>query len=292
MTILYEYKCPRCGMPLSASQPEFCEGCGAQFVVPAPEEKSIKDTSDPDHPAWGLRAALGLWFFSVLAIVMAPVLATSVWSLVQKVRGMATGLADLQKLFTNPAYILLFLMATFVMQMVTLMAAYPLVTRNGEGFFESLGWRWHPRFRLVHATLFTIAVIIVAIFLSNLLPNRKTDLERLLEVSFSVRVFTALIAVLSAPLVEEVIYRGVLYSALRKNLGIWPAIIGVSVLFVGVHVPQYWGGWGVLAALSLLSFGLTVVRAYSRSLLPCYVIHLLFNAVNAVGIIVEGLVKK
>ena len=279
-------------MPLSASRPDLCEGCGTRFVVPATEEQSTKGRPDPDYPHWGLGAAIALWFFSVLAIVMAPVFATAAWSMMQKLRGTGTGLEDISKLLSNPSYILLFIAATFIAQVITLLATYHLVTRNGEGFFESLGWSWHPRFRLLHTIFFTIGIIILAVVLSNLLPNKKTDLERLLEVSFSVRVFTALIAVLSAPLVEEVIYRGILYSGLRKLLGIWPAIIAVSLLFVTVHVPQYWGGWGVLAALSLLSFGLTIVRAYTRSLLPCYVIHLLFNAVNAVGIIVEGFVKK
>jgi uncharacterized protein len=291
MTIFYEYKCPNCGLPLSAAQPEMCQGCGTRFTVPSSQQKIFDEKPDPDHPFWSIGSAIGLWAFSVAAIIMAPLVATLFWTLWQKTQGIEILKEDFSKLLNNPTYVLLFILATFGAQVVTLLVAYQLVTRNGQGFFAALGWNWHPRFRLLQSIIFTILIIVLAIVITNLLPNKETGLERLLNVSFSVRVLTAVVAVLGAPIVEEVIYRGILFSALRKNFGPWPAIIAVSVIFVSVHVPQYWGGWGVLAALSLLSFGLTVVRAYTSSLLPCFVIHLLFNSVNAVGIILEGLRK-
>ena len=44
-------------------------------------------------------------------------------------------------------------------------------------------------------------------------------------------------------------------------------------------------GIGVIAAIGLLSISLTVVRAVSGQLLPCVIIHLLFNGVQSVLIV-------
>jgi hypothetical protein len=111
--------------------------------------------------------------------------------------------------------------------------------------------------------------------------------------------------------VEEFVYRGVLYSALRRDvgaflnwilalvfgvrldansrdrLGVSAAVVLVLVLFTIIHVPQYWPNAGVIAAVALLSVVLTFVRAYSGRLLPCIVIHLVFNGIQAVILIIE-----
>ena len=47
----------------------------------------------------------------------------------------------------------------------------------------------------------------------------KTELDLLIESSMYTRVATALVAVATAPLVEEVIYRGVIYPAVEKVTG-------------------------------------------------------------------------
>jgi len=59
----------------------------------------------------------------------------------------------------------------------------------------------------------------------------------------------------------------------------------VTLLFVGVHVPQYWGAWASIAGLLLLSVVLTIVRATSKTLLPCIVIHFINNAVASLIIV-------
>jgi uncharacterized protein len=292
MTILYDFKCPDCGSSISSAQADKCDNCGAIFKSSQVNEP-LAQTPDPDHPAWSLSSAIGMWIFSVFAIIFAPLPASFIWMALQSNRGVNVNNIDLRELTKNPTYVLIFILSTFVAQLITLLVAYLLITKkSSQGFFASLGWHWHPRFRLLQSFLFTIFVIILAVIIANILPNNQTDLEKLLNVSLSVRIVIAILAVVSAPLVEEVIYRGLLYSGLRKNIGIWPSIIIVSLIFTGVHVPQYWGGWAILASLSMLSFGLTVVRAFTGSLLPSYTIHLFFNTVNAIGIIVEGVLKK
>jgi len=59
-----------------------------------------------------------------------------------------------------------------------------------------------------------------------------------------------------------------------------------------IHVPQYWPNIGVISAVALLSVVLTIVRAYSGRLLPCIVIHMSFNAVQALILIAEPYVQR
>jgi hypothetical protein len=93
-----------------------------------------------------------------------------------------------------------------------------------------------------------------AMLFAKILPHHETDLERMLKLGASVRVLTALLAVLTAPLVEEVVYRGVLYPGVAKRWGL-VAGVGVTTLLFGlVHVPQYWGSWAAIATIVLLSF--------------------------------------
>ena len=130
------------------------------------------------------------------------------------------------------------------------------------------------------------AVLVVSIVLEEVLPNKEnTVFEMLLKSSTQARIWIALLAVFTAPVVEELVYRGVLYSALLPRVGLSWAIAIVTLLFSAVHFPQYWGAWGGLAGLTVLSLALTAVRSSTRSIFPCVVIHTLNNLVAAIQIL-------
>ena len=130
--------------------------------------------------------------------------------------------------------------------------------------------------------------LVIDIILSSILPQSKgSDFEEMLSTSGSVRILISVLAVFTAPLVEEGVYRGVLYAALRRVLGLTPSVVIVTLLFAGVHVPQYWGAWTSIASITVLSILLTLVRAKTKSLYPCIAIHFLFNLVNSAFILVH-----
>jgi len=97
----------------------------------------------------------------------------------------------------------------------------------------------------------------------------------------------AFLAVATAPLVEESIYRGILYPAIERTAGAKAAVILVTLLFAIPHVPQYWPNLGVISSITLLSVVLTLVRARTGRLLPCVVVHLVFNGIQSVIILLE-----
>ncbi|HEV8169403.1 MAG TPA: CPBP family intramembrane glutamic endopeptidase, partial [Pyrinomonadaceae bacterium] len=106
------------------------------------------------------------------------------------------------------------------------------------------------------------------------------------------RVATAFLAFATAPLVEEIIYRGVIYPAIEKVTGMGFAIVVVSMLFAGVHVWQYRTNIVVIIVITLLSIILTVARAVTGKLLPSFIIHLVFNGVQSVLIVLSGFLDK
>jgi membrane protease YdiL (CAAX protease family) len=194
--------------------------------------------------------------------------------------------------------------------LITLGIAWAVITNFGRfPFWKAIGWSWPKNFGFFASVGLAILLLIVGGIILSRFGGQETELERIIMSSRLNAMTTAFLATFTAPLVEEVIYRGVLYSALqrtvgmigamvytnrsgqslapsmRRNIGIIGAVALVMSLFTAVHVPQYWPNLGVLSAILLLSFSLTVIRAWTGRLLPCFVIHLVFNGLQSFFIV-------
>ncbi len=180
-------------------------------------------------------------------------------------------------------------LAVFPAHLLTLLLVWCLVTRFGQRpFWASLGWQWNTGIQLWGSVILGIILFAVGSGIAKLLGGDvPTQLEQIINSSVAARYLIATLAVTTAPLVEELIYRGVLYSVLQRTLGVTGAVVFVLALFTLVHVPQYWPNFGVIAAVGLLSFSLTLIRAYTNRLLPCVVIHLTFNGIQALLLVVS-----
>ncbi|HEX3253872.1 MAG TPA: type II CAAX endopeptidase family protein [Pyrinomonadaceae bacterium] len=181
--------------------------------------------------------------------------------------------------------------------LVTLYLAYLVVTEGGRRpFWKTIRWEW-PR-ETTPTTVILLSILIAVMLyglawgVTNLYGGEKTDLDLLIESSMYTRVATAFIAFATAPLVEEVIYRGVIYPAVEKVLGMGFAITVVSLLFAGVHVFQYRSNISVIVVITVLSITLTVARAVTGRLLPSFIIHLIFNGVQSVLIVLGPFIDK
>jgi membrane protease YdiL (CAAX protease family) len=83
----------------------------------------------------------------------------------------------------------------------------------------------------------------------------------------------AVMAVGFAPWAEEYLFRGLLYRALDKEWGGWRAVVGSAAFFAIYHPPTSWIPVGLLGAANCLLFKKT------RSLAPCVLLHMAYNAV-------------
>ncbi|HKX23854.1 MAG TPA: type II CAAX endopeptidase family protein [Candidatus Saccharimonadales bacterium] len=85
-------------------------------------------------------------------------------------------------------------------------------------------------------------------------------------------IFVALVVL--APLVEEILFRGFLFTAFRRTFGFWLGAIGVSLLFAVAH-----GQANVGIDVFVLSMFLCYLREKTDSLWPAVALHALKNLV-------------
>ena len=115
-------------------------------------------------------------------------------------------------------------------------------------------------------------------------PPSQTAVEMLNDAPlWPTGIYLAFFAVVIAPVAEEFIFRGVLFTFV-KNLG-FPKIawIVVSFLFALVH-----GDAGIFVPLFFLALLLTWLYERTENLLAPIIAHALFNAVNLVGLIYQN----
>jgi membrane protease YdiL (CAAX protease family) len=99
--------------------------------------------------------------------------------------------------------------------------------------------------------------------------------EKVLE-HIGVTVFSAALTCVVAPICEEFLFRGFIFTALRNWAGTWTAAVITAVLFGLVHA----GSAPVLdlVPLALLGFALCLLYRYTGSLYPCIAVHSLNNS--------------
>ena len=248
----------------------------------------------PNDPPWTVGAAFGMWITSVLLILLIPALFLAPYAVKLAPEFPVTD--DLVKaLATDPVAIALQIVAVIPAHILTILLAWILITQGRKySFTETVGWE-NGGMRWWHHVLILVAFFGLAWIVGSIVPVQETELTRILKSSRYAVFLVAFMATFTAPLVEEVIYRGVLYSALQRSVGVRLAVAIVTVLFVLVHVPQYFESVPTLLLLSVLSLILTTVRVLTNNLWPCVVLHTLFNGIQAFGLIAElyiGPVKK
>ncbi len=80
---------------------------------------------------------------------------------------------------------------------------------------------------------------------------------------------------IEAPVVEELLFRGVLFGGLTKIMPIWPAILLSGLVFAGIHVNA-----ATLIPLWFLGAAFAWLYVRTGTLLAPMAVHFTFNAVN------------
>jgi membrane protease YdiL (CAAX protease family) len=242
---------------------------------------------DPDNPPWSLLQALLIWVASVLLLLVPQVCA-----LVYVAYHYEGVIPPKAVLFADKTFFLILVSVLLPVHVLTLGLIWAVATLRGKiSARKALGWSWPANFGVVKSVALAIFLFMIAMLISYKFGGQDTDVERLLQSSRAAALITAVLAATTAPLVEETIYRGLLYSAFRRVIGPVFAVIVVASMFAGLHVLQYWPNAGAISAITLLSIVLTIVRARTGRLLPCFVIHLVFNGIQSLIIVLEPLLR-
>ncbi len=90
-------------------------------------------------------------------------------------------------------------------------------------------------------------------------------------------ILALLIAVIVGPFVEEVFFRGFVYTAFKRRLGPWPAMFVSSLIFGVFHV----NGW-LIVPTGLMGFVMAYLYEKEGSLAAPLILHSLNNLVSVV----------
>ncbi|MFN2577530.1 MAG: lysostaphin resistance A-like protein [Pyrinomonadaceae bacterium] len=235
------------------------------------------------NPPWTLLTAIATWIASVGLLLLPQVIAIPYVALHYRGTRPTT-----EMLLADKTLILILVSGVLPVHLITLVIVWAVATRFGKfSAVETLGLTWNGRLRLWRSMALAFTLYGAAFLLTLAFGGQGTALDRLVESSRAAALIIAFLAVATAPLVEESIYRGILYPAIERTAGAKTAVILVTLLFAVPHVPQYWPNMGVISSITLLSVVLTVVRARTGRLLPCFVVHLVFNGIQSVLIVLE-----
>ncbi len=183
-----------------------------------------------------------------------------------------------------------------IVQSSALLLAIPIVTAvvcllcvlpNKMYLLVAFGWSSRLGQMNIRGTLAMIVAVVglegIAFFiLSRVLPESSQASvwwesldENLMFGPATSAVLTSLDAVVGAPVVEEIIFRGLLFGAIFSRWGFWPAAIFSSLVFASVH------GYELEGSISVITSGIFLCWLYRRTgrLWAPMVAHGLLNGV-------------
>ncbi len=136
------------------------------------------------------------------------------------------------------------------------------------------GWKSAVGYIVLLTVLF---LILSAIWAAVFNPEPEKLLDKLgANETTSLLVLSAALTCVVAPICEEFLFRGYIFTALRGWCGTWPAAGITGLIFGAIH-------FGSAPALDLvplaaLGFGLCLLYRYTGSLYPCIAAHSLNNS--------------
>ena len=159
---------------------------------------------------------------------------------------------------------------------------WPLAQPPGFGFTLPRNLRF-----LALAAVAGLAAPIVGSLLTQWLAHGHTVTQDIQQLGgntpLGLRIPLMLVVVSVGPLVEELLFRGVLLSALLQRWHVGCAVTLTSLAFALIHLPGLQYQWYALPGLALLALVLAWLRLRSGSIWPAVVAHGVNNLLAVLG---------
>jgi uncharacterized protein len=148
-------------------------------------------------------------------------------------------------------------------------------------------WSWSKRFNEVIKHVFFVYISLIAInaIISQLTSQATSDNQMLImEVFKNAPLYIVFVAVIFAPIVEEILFRGFIYRALRFYKFKYIALLVSSFLFGVLHVyesiltARYEDLWFILVYMAIGLF-MSVIYEKSGDILAPIALHMVYNAI-------------
>jgi uncharacterized protein len=132
--------------------------------------------------------------------------------------------------------------------------------------------------------LLLVAFILISVIWGAIVhPEKEKTLEQLgSNEGTALLILSAGLTCVVAPMCEEFLFRGFIFTCLRNWAGTLPAAVMTGLVFGGVHVGS--APALDLVPLAALGFGLCLLYRFTGSLYPCMIAHSLNNCVAFAGL--------
>ena len=238
-------------------------------IPPPPEQPDL-----PRNPPWRIWEGLLLLGLFLLAQLIASGIAA--WLVYQFAPGdLGSDERELERvLFTLPP-------ALAVSYLAGWLAVYWLVVkRHRRPFRQALGLGTYSPARLLFPFCGGMALQLATVILVALHPpadDHQFAFDIFLHSGAAPLILFFVIAVVLAPLMEEVMFRGVLLPALRLRFGFPVAALAVTTLFTAMHAFQTGAYWPALLGIGVCGWLLAWMRERTGRLWHSVAFHVGFN---------------
>jgi len=230
-----------------------------------------------DNPPWG-------WLDIVIFVVVTAALYFGI-TMVLAIGYIAMGHpADSLKGTSRPA-LMIGLLTTLVASVAQLGYLYFRSRRYGQkSFWRGLGWisfeslGFRTEITSALCVIGGVALGLVVSAASSAVGQKPgSTIEQFMH-DRQTALALGILGVFLAPLVEETIFRGFLYPVARRTFGVAGGVILTGVLFGLLHFFQLWPNWGQGLLLVFVGIAFTYVRAFTKTTLASFIMHLSYNS--------------
>jgi uncharacterized protein len=242
---------------------------------------SQPQTRPDERVPWTFRDLILFILFAILALIVLSFLSFATFAVLGPVFGWRTSATAMSR------NVFLALGAQLVFYVFIFVYIYVLVVyRYHFNFWRGIQWGpvgsrqvWHF---VAGGVLMTVAVQLAP----TVLPDKTNfPLEHLFSSPASAYA-TAVFAVVIAPFMEELVFRGFMFSVFEIRVGLPFAILVTAILFAGMHAYEYKGAWNHLLLIFIVGLILSLTRGLTHKLAPSVILHTTYNACLMIGLFV------
>ncbi|MDD5495805.1 MAG: CPBP family intramembrane metalloprotease [Candidatus Omnitrophica bacterium] len=142
-----------------------------------------------------------------------------------------------------------------------------------KNFFKNVFYGITGYIAAVPALIGTLVVIIFIINITKYVPEKQAVVEMFMkEKNTAFLIYSGIFTSLIGPLIEELFFRGFMYSAFKKYIGIFWAMLFTSVVFAVLHT-------NVVGFVPIVILGMLLAYLYEKtgSLVSSVTVHVIHN---------------
>jgi membrane protease YdiL (CAAX protease family) len=159
-----------------------------------------------------------------------------------------------------------------------------------QPLLRSLGWvkTSFDITPLIAAGLFLFFIGVVLQMFLRMPDSADTPFEKMLGSDHFSLIAITVFGVTAGPVIEELIFRGLIQPVAIYTTGVLPGILITSVLFAAPHLPQNGNAWQSGVIIGIAGFGFGVIRHITGSTRASSIAHIAYNSLPFAVTLMQG----